>query len=432
MKNTLAVLIAFAAPGVPVASAQQTVPLRVLTPTAALDSGFLRLRPDVRALSNGGVIVNDLAYRRVLMFDAALKNMKVLADSTGNAPSRYSNNFGAIMPYLGDSTLFIDAEAQALIVIDPKGVFGRTMSAPKASDLRALSGNATTDPLGRLVYRVPRQTPGPVIGGPDTGKIVTAVIHDSAAIVRGNFETRAVDTAALLALPVRKRVSVSVTGGYAQTTGLNPLPLTDEWAMMSDGTIAVVRGQDYHVDWFRPDGSKTSSPKMHYDWKPVPHEEKLRMLDSAKAQMEAARAARGTGSGAGGGRGDGGGSGAGGSARGVSAGVAVNGAPPPPGAGGRPNFPVLPVVTVDPEDLPDYYPPIRAGTVKADPDGHLWILPTTSVYSEGGLTYDLVNSKGDIVERVKLPQGRSLITIGKGGVVYMWNAGRLERAVIQR
>jgi hypothetical protein len=102
-------------------------------------------------------------------------------------------------------------------------------------------------------------------------------------------------------------------------------------------------------------------------------------------------------------------------------------------AGAKPQL--LPFVAVEPSEMPDYYPPIRAGTVKADQDGNLWILPTTSTLSANGLVYDVVNNKGVIIERVKLPPNRRLMAIGKGGVVYMGvtdHGFRLERATVIR
>jgi hypothetical protein len=36
-----------------------------------------------------------------------------------------------------------------------------------------------------------------------------------------------------------------------------------------------------------------------------------------------------------------------------------------------------------------------------------------------GLIYDIVNSKGELVERVQLPAGRTIVGFGPGGVVYL-------------
>jgi len=77
------------------------------------------------------------------------------------------------------------------------------------------------------------------------------------------------------------------------------------------------------------------------------------------------------------------------------------------------------------DSMPNYYPPIRSGAASADRDNNLWILPTTTTQSKNGeLVYDVVNRKGELFERVRLPAGRSLAGFGVGGVVYlMWSDG---------
>jgi hypothetical protein len=90
----------------------------------------------------------------------------------------------------------------------------------------------------------------------------------------------------------------------------------------------------------------------------------------------------------------------------------------PPGPDGNPRF-FPPAVFVEPAEVPDYYPPVRAGQVKADFEGNVWILPSTSSASNGGLLFDVVNRKGEVFERVQLPLGMNLIGFGPKGVVYM-------------
>ena len=48
---------------------------------------------------------------------------------------------------------------------------------------------------------------------------------------------------------------------------INPLPQGDDWALLSDGTIAVVRVLDYHVDFYAVDGSHEASERLPFDWK---------------------------------------------------------------------------------------------------------------------------------------------------------------------
>jgi hypothetical protein len=218
---------------------------------------------------------------------------------------------------------------------------------------------------------------------------------DSAPILRADFDSREVDTVAMLRVPATKSTTFrtqSPTGGtmFMSAPMFDPLPVTDEWTLLPDGTIAIVRTRDYHIDWIGPDGAATSTPRMPFDWKRITLEEKQQMIDSVKA----ARAE-----------------------------WAANNPPSPPPqmttSAGSFVMPRPPFRTVEPAELPDYYPPVRAGQVKADPDGNVWVLPSTSVSAGGGLVYDVVNRRGEVFERVQLPPGRNLLAIGAGGVVYM-------------
>ena len=70
------------------------------------------------------------------------------------------------------------------------------------------------------------------------------------------------------------------------TSEINPLPVVDEWAVLSDGAVALVRGRDYHIDWVNPDGSRTSSPKIPFEWQRLSDEDKVAFIDSVKAARE--------------------------------------------------------------------------------------------------------------------------------------------------
>ena len=70
--------------------------------------------------------------------------------------------------------------------------------------------------------------------------------------------------------------------------------------------------------------------------------------------------------------------------------------------------------------------------MKADYDGNVWILPSTTTQIGSGLLYDVVNRKGELTMRVRLPEGRALEGFGPNGTVYLTSHGRggarLERA----
>jgi sugar lactone lactonase YvrE len=88
---------------------------------------------------------------------------------------------------------------------------------------------------------------------------------------------------------------------------------------------------------------------------------------------------------------------------------------------------------VQPTDLPDYKPAFLPGSTRVDADGNLWIRTTQNV--DGRPVYDVVNRKGELVDRVQLPSNRVIVGFGAGGIAYLavrdGAVARLERAKVR-
>ena len=420
----------------------QTIPIREMAAPDARSAESFGNIFGVRQLRAGKVLVNDGVRRQLIILDEKFATRTIAIDSAATGGQSYGPRASPLIPYLADSSLFVDGPSLTLLVIDPTGKIVRVMSAPKPGDVSALASGATgVDAKGNLVYRgrfvtAPSATPG--------ARAPAAQSPDSQPIVRADFDTRKVDTLGRVKVASGSRTVVSTdpNGKMIAKTTVNPLNTVDEWGVMSDGTVAFVRGQDYHVDFLAPDGKAYASAKLPFDWKRLTDEDKQALVDSARkaidkavsdarakaanpaeadraasmATMMALASAMGMSSGGG----MGGGGGGMGSTAPAAAGrseVAVSGAPP---MGGMPSMPVMLTEFVPLKEIADYYPAIRSGAVKADLDGNLWILPTSSAQSKAGeLIYDIVNKKGVLAQRVRVPLGRSIAGFGQNGVVYL-------------
>ena len=414
-------------------AAQAVVPIRELSAADAKTSEQFGSIFGVRQLAGGKVLVNDGTRRQLVVLDANFLRRTVLVDSVAEGGQSYGPRAAPLIPYLADSSLFVDGASLSLLVIDPNGKIAHVMSAPKPSDLRSLASSASgVDAQGNLIYRGALSIGQPKfsnMGQP--GQAPTAIQPaDSADVLRANFDTRVVDTIGKVKVQsgTVAKMGTDANGKMSLNVTINPLITVDEWSVLSDGTVAFIRGHDYHIDWIHPDGKKSSSEKLPFDWKRLTDQDKQALIDSARAAQDAAAAASkgdpmkalndlATAAGMGGGGGmsveihrDGGG------------GVAVAAG----GGGGRVGMPggfTMPVPHIDfvsIKEIADYYPAIRQGAAKADLDGNLWILPTTSAQSKHGeLVYDVVNNKGELFERVRLPDGRSIAGFGHSGVVYL-------------
>jgi hypothetical protein len=499
-------------PAPPSSLSTAQIPVRELGPVEAKSTRTFNSVASIRALPDGGLFVNDVQRRQLVRLDGTLQRVTIVADTAG-APLPYGQRNAGLLSYLGDSTIIVDPSTLALVVLNAQGTVARVMAPPRINDINQLAmlnlGSNAFDPMGRIVYRgnpggggggfgpgfntgggggfgggggrggdggggrgqgggPPGGQPGgPQAQRPPQGRNNPLNQPDSVPVVRADFDRRAADTVAWVKVPRTEMTMSTAEDGTSRTVAhINPLPQGDDWALMSDGTIAVVRVLDYHIDFYAPDGTRTASPKLPFDWKRISDDEKSKLVDSLRATAKAAtdRAAANAG-------------------------------------GGRFRMAFEPVAA---DRLPDYVPPIRPGTTLADYDGNLWLLPMTSNVAaqiaqqlggpgmpgggmpgmpgmgggRGGmmggppgggggnaaggdrqrrvaddsagarraagdstagrgagaggaigaparaaapfqLVYDVVNRKGELVERVKLPQNRTIVGFGPGGAVYL-------------
>ena len=254
------------------AQAPRPIPVRHLTTVAATDSGVLANVFTMHAMSDGRVVMIDAVKKQLLLLDASMKHVTVLADTAGTTV-HYGDETGGLLPFIGDSSAFVDQTARALVVIDAAGHFGRVTTPPKVTDMRFFYGSANGNPgfdaRGRLYYRPLFNSNTGLISSRDT----TYLWPDSAPVIRADFDARRLDTIAMLHIPLVKQRLAWVNGRPGMSRIGNPVPVTDEWAYFSDGTVVIVRGQDYHLDWIAPDGTKRSTPKMPFDWRRITPEE---------------------------------------------------------------------------------------------------------------------------------------------------------------
>jgi hypothetical protein len=408
--------------------AQSTLPpVRPIGPVTRVSAADqLGSVSQVRPLPGGRLLVNDIQRRQLVLLDSTFANIATVADTTAATASAYGGRAGGLIPYRGDSSLFIDPASLSMLVVDAAGTVARVMAVPRPNDAQFMVGGPFGTPAfdvrGRIVYRgvslprPPAQLPAP------GGAPFLPELPDSAPVLRVDLATRTLDTAAFFRIPAtRASVTQNDKGQMNIAMVMNPMSVVDDWTVLPDGSVAVIRGADYHIDWIAPDGSKRSSPKIPFDWQRLSDEQKVAFIDSARTAAEASRARMMAST----------------TTAGPAPGGAVvsSGGPPPSGGGemrfefsmggpggpgGGPTTPIRvapPAITmVKPSELPDYRPAFGTGATKVDADGNLWI--RTSKIVDRSPVYDVVNREGRLVDRVVLPFGRVIAGFG-AGVVYM-------------
>jgi hypothetical protein len=479
----------------PRAAATAGPPVRRIATATAVSTEELGAINSVLELRDGRVLVNDGTRRRLLLMDTTLKTVEVVLDSLSEIANTYGTRAGTLIPFRGDSVLFVDAVAYAVLVLDPSAHIARVRSVWRpdemgyyASPFGGNTGIAAADARGRVVYRIPA-TPAPPKIAPPAGVPWIPSPPDSAFVVGIDVDTRALDTIGVVRTQkFSYQIRQSVEGFFSISVLTNPLPVTDEWAVLPNGTVAFIRGRDYRVDYHQPDGTWTSSPKLAFDWQRLEEPDKQRVIDSVKeanrrTQMTSYMAAmirwanmydkpypkdfkaptgfvpqpglakewklppgvmfppnyiyacapgeepkivpQ---------------------ASGATPGAALPPGPvraepaaipggPPGGPAGTPSCIPSPIVvsggvapppptirelsTVPPDELPDYRPPFAAGAARADADGNLWIRTIPPKPVPGGPVFDVVSPQGEMIDRLQIPVGYTIVGFGKGKVVYM-------------
>jgi hypothetical protein len=343
----------------------------------------------IHVLSDGRVLVNDAGGRggsgRVLLFDSTLATFSVVLDTAGGAARKYPNTSGAVIPFAGDSTIFYDPIAVALVVLDRNGRIARIMAPPFPPDAGYLRGPSTRfDPAERAVYQA-NVSPS---FRPDAMGFFPMFAADSLPglnpIVRATPGRPAPETLAFVraqGVPTHEPFTTK-EGATIQREVINPFVVIDDWAMLPDGTVAVVRGQDYHIDWISPDGQRSASPKLPFPWHRLSDSEKTVIVDSVRQWAEANPRRYNT---------------------------RVN---------GQPVSGTVAMGVIAPERLADYRAPFARGAVLADVQGNVWILPTpeTPLSSKPGPVYDVVNRGGQLIDRVQLSPGFGIVGFSRGYV----------------
>ena len=266
-----------------VAPIQKGIPLIDLPPASARAAETFGAILGIHQASDGKVLVNDAVRRQIKLFDSTLATATIVRDSAPGSAASYGPRPAPLIPYLGDSSLFADWNSRTMLVLDPHGQVAHALALPDPRNMVSINnGYAAVDPKGHLILRGPRQqvrtTPAPPID-----------YADSLMVLRLDLDLRRTDTIGAVSRPLMKVVTEKSSDGKTSTIyALDPLQSDDDWAVMSDGTVAFVRGHDYHIDWLHPDGSLTSTAKLPFTWKRLTDDDKTRLADSVRARAESA------------------------------------------------------------------------------------------------------------------------------------------------
>ena len=347
---------------------------------ASIAVGALR-SPEVRALSDGRLLMVDYVARRLSMIDAGMKSMTTLVDATTPQPLTFPLGTTVhLVPGRADTTYMFDPAARGFRVLDPTGRAVRRQTVADASHMPGLAYPAsmpTFDGAGRLVFIQSRPLPaGPLRGmqpQPDSFMVTRIVFdkagRDSLGAIRNNT--------------VRPAQETSDPRPVVLVVGVPVVDVGDAWAVTSTGSVAMIRASDFHVDWIDPDGTRRSTAPVPWPWHRYSQAEK----DSLSREVDAAMG---------------------------SASVRV--ATP---NGDRPLQP-MPVIARPSGTIPDIAPAFVPLSARGDLSGRIWL--RLGARSRGRVPgpsiYGVLDQSGRLVDRVRLPENRTIVAFGAGAAVY--------------
>lgn len=315
----------------------------------------------VRELGDGWLLAADPLGKALLRVNVATGVTETLG-GVGDGPQEYRQP-DQVFPLPGDSTLLVDLGRGRLVTVDPQGRLGEGLHLvrPAGSGFPGLLLPRFVDGMGRIYYQAERSRGG----GPADSVAVAVFLRD----------TGATDTVAILWAP-QTQVRSRRGGGFLPRM----LEARDDWAVGPDGRVAVVRANNFSVEWHHPDGRVVRGPATPFEPDPVRAADKEAALEEAIAggmSMTAVSSPAGV------------------------ANVQVRRGGPPGGAGGP---------SVEDFEWARTLPPFRPGGSLVSPEGELWL--ERMLPAPRPPRMDVFDGSGRRVGYVELPPRSRLIGFG--------------------
>jgi hypothetical protein len=362
------------AAALPATAFAQQVPLRDLPkPVKEIEDPF-SLVMGIAELKPGQVVVVDGMETTVTHVDFATGAKRVLGRK-GNGPGEYNNPVGVIrLP--GDTILVLDAPgggggaAIRAVKFLPNFNPGTTsnMMLMNTADTTIVQGTMFVDRAGKLYSTSVKLLMGPT--GPTPA--------DSMIIVRFDLEANPGFTRlGAIKTPQtgsqERRLEGSTIVVRVPFAGL---ALADAWTLLPDGTIAIIRGKGYTIEFLGRDGKTTPPVAIPYERIRVTEADKKAELDWQREQLNSVMA------------------------------VIKKTMPP--------NL-TLDLAITPPPSWPVEYPPIAAIIAWPAPNGNVWVRRSVPARLDRE-QWDVIDRSGKLVARWQLPPSTSLIGIGANAV----------------
>ncbi|MGH7467915.1 MAG: hypothetical protein ACRENP_07995 [Longimicrobiales bacterium] len=309
----------------------------------------------LRELRDGRLIVLDSRENTLQLIDPKSSQAAPIG-SEGSGPSEWRRPTN-VYALPGDSTLVQDPPNGRFLILGPDGKPARIFR-PEGGGGGTLRA---TDVRGQMYYQAPLVVTN-VDGSP--------AFPDSIPVMRYDPATHRHDTLAFVAVPPRRVNASTSSAGPRTVVGVtSPFDPVDDWTVLPDGRLIIVRTADYHVEIMGSNGQRVVGKSVPFTSFPVTGEDKERW-----------RAAR----------------------RNVR-----------PTFLGRDGQPIAPPANFQiPEPIwPERKPAFASGAARVAPNGEIWVLRNRAS-SDVTPVFDVFNARGERTGNVTLPARTSLVGFG--------------------
>jgi hypothetical protein len=348
----------------------------------------------VRPLGDGRVLVTDNKDKVVQIID--FKGGVARIGREGSGPGEYlTPNAIAALP--GDSSAIWDGANHRYLMISPEGKPVREFRldptagiGPSGYGAFAATLPRGVDARGNIYFQ----------GSPITRTANGSAPAESIPVIRFDRARQRPDTVAHVR-PAKGNATVTpgpdgrgmnVSNGMA-----NPLLPLDEWVVLPDGRVAVVRGEPYRIDFYVAGAIKSSGPRVVHQNVPVDDAVKRMVTEQRRRQLQ-----------------------------GSVPRMSPTGNVSTMQSEGMKRFMNL-------EPWPAYLPAFTRDAAIVRPmgeAGQIWVLRTKRSEAEAP-AYDVFDATGRVVARVQLPANTRVIAFG-AGVVYVIRVDDDDLQYLQR
>ncbi|HKS07291.1 MAG TPA: hypothetical protein VJR92_13370 [Gemmatimonadaceae bacterium] len=358
----------------PLGSFAQT-PRSLGAPNAELKDPFTHIST-IREMRDGRVLAVDERESKLMIVDFTAGTATQLG-RTGNGPGEYALS-GRLVALPGDTSALHDPRNVRYLIIYPDGKLGPTFRLDDSVWMKLGSRGTVpraSDSRGSLFFE---GSPYTVMRG-GTG-IPTP--YDSTPIMRYDRRSSKLDTVAWVNLDKGNVViQPGPERGLSIRVGALAWPSRDDWVVLPDGGVAVIRASDYHIDRYGPNGGRVSGPPL-----------RIAPLAVTEAEKNAWREDR--------------------RARAVSR---TDG--------------TIPQTIQDPT-WPAVLPPFEYWQSFARPNGDIWVLRSHRAAAPS--IYDVFNAAGALAARIQLPPNTRLVGFGAKSTVYLVRKDADDLQYLQR